>query len=101
MSGVEIDFSFDDSFNTAILLVEGKVMLNNKHEVQQDQFVLFQNSGTDIHVKATQKTTLLVMSGEPIDEPVYPYGPFLMNTEEEIRQAYDDYNAGAFGYLED
>ena len=45
MSGVEIDFSFDDSFNTAILLVEGKVMLNNKHEVQQDQFVLFQKFG--------------------------------------------------------
>jgi redox-sensitive bicupin YhaK (pirin superfamily) len=42
-----------------------------------------------------------VLSGEPIDEPIVPYGPFVMNTKEEIMQAYNDFNTGKFGVLED
>ena len=66
-----------------------------------DQVVLFTNEGTDIQVEATEDSIVLILSGEPINEPIFPYGPFLMNTREEIIQAYEDLNNGKFGYLAD
>ena len=48
-----------------------------------------------------KESVVLVLSGEPIDEPIASYGPFVMNTEEEIKEAYEDYYNGKFGYLKD
>jgi redox-sensitive bicupin YhaK (pirin superfamily) len=62
---------------------------------------LFGNQGEKITVRAKQEARLLLLSGEPIDEPVVQYGPFVMNTEQEIRQAMSDFNAGRFGHLAD
>jgi redox-sensitive bicupin YhaK (pirin superfamily) len=66
-----------------------------------DNFVLFKNDGETITVKANENCLLLVLSDEPINEPIVPYGPFVMNTKEEIKQAYDDFNNGKFGVLEE
>ncbi len=96
-----IDFSFQENHNTAIMIVSGELIIHDHHVVSADKFVLFENSGTDIKIRASQQSVFLVMSGEPIDEEIYPYGPFLMNTREEIEQAYDDYGNGLFGHLED
>jgi redox-sensitive bicupin YhaK (pirin superfamily) len=52
-------------------------------------------------MEAAVKSTVLVMNGEPINEPIYPYGPFLMNTQDEIQKAYEEYYKGLFGHLED
>lgn len=57
----------------------------------------FSREGAGVTLKANGPSMLLVLSGEPIDEPVFGHGPFVMNTEREIRQAFDDYNAGRFG----
>ncbi len=98
--GAEISFSFPKHYNTGFLIIEGNVIINDK-EAQTDHFVLFANDATDVHLQATEDAIVLILSGEPINEPIAPYGPFVMNTREEIMQAYDDYNNGKFGYLED
>lgn len=95
-----VEFNFPANFNTAVVVIEGKVVVNDQETAQQDQLVYFKNEGETIQIKATENSVLLVLSGEPIDEPIAAYGPFLMNTEEEIHQAIADYNEGKFGYLD-
>lgn len=96
----KLDFELPENYNTGILLVEGEAKINGE-TVKQDHFVLFKNSGTEITIETIGEAKLLVLSGEPINEPIVAYGPFLMNTKEEIIQAYDDVNTGKFGVLED
>ena len=74
--------------------------INNQHEAPVNNFVLFENNGTEINVEATENSILLVLSGEPINEPIFAHGPFLMNSAEEIRQAMHDFGSGKFGHLE-
>ncbi len=97
----KINFNFEEHHNTGILIIEGKVKINNSDAANSDQLIVFENKGNEIEIEALEKSTFLVMSGEPINEKLFPYGPFLMNTEEEIIQAYDDYQKGVFGFLED
>jgi quercetin 2,3-dioxygenase len=94
-----VEFNFPEDYNTGILVVEGEAIINEK-EVAADQFVYFTNEGEAIEVKAKQDSVLLVLSGEPINEPIAQYGPFLMNTVAELEQAINDVNAGKFGHLE-
>lgn len=100
-SGAKADFFFQESFNSGILIIEGEVIINQSKKVAENRFIHFGHSGEEIIVEATKDSILLVMSGEPLDEPIAPYGPFVMNTQEEIRKAYEDYYNGEFGYLED
>ncbi len=96
-----IEFDLPANFNTGILLIEGQVNVNGTQTVTADHFILFKNEGETISISAEDDSILLVLSGEPINEPLIAYGPFLMNTKEEILQAYDDVNKGKFGVLED
>jgi len=93
--------SFPESYNAGILVPEGGIIVNDSTEVSENQFVYFGHRGQDIKVKAQSNCIILVMSGEPLNEPIAPHGPFVMNTKEEIQQAYEDYYNGKFGYLED
>jgi redox-sensitive bicupin YhaK (pirin superfamily) len=93
-------FELPVDYNTGMIVIEGKVKVNGK-DAGTDSFVLFENKGTEISVTASEDAILLVMSGESIREAIVPYGPFLMNTKEEIMQAYDDFHKGKFGTLED
>ncbi|MBK6936013.1 MAG: pirin family protein [Chitinophagaceae bacterium] len=98
--GVSASFSFPSNYNTGMLLINGSAVINGS-SVSTDQFVLFNNEGEQINIEATEDATILVLSGEPIDEPIAQYGPFLMNTWQEIEQAIQDVNTGKFGVLED
>jgi len=98
--GANIELNFPSSYNTGILIIEGSAIINDE-TVPADHFVLFKNDGELISVEANEDAILLVLSGEPINEPIAQYGPFLMNTMEEVQQAIRDVNAGKYGVLDD
>lgn len=99
--GADVSFDLPAAYNTGILMVEGEVSVNGGTILPQDHFALFRNVGERILLTADRDCVLLVLSGEPIHEPLVSYGPFLMNTKAEIMKAYDDFNHGKFGHLED
>ena len=99
--GAKLTLNLPENFNTGILVIEGKAKVNNTEDAPVDHFVLFNNDGETITLEALEDSILLVLSGEPIHEPIAPYGPFLMNTKEELIQAFEDFNTGKFGQLED
>lgn len=83
--------------HTAMLVaLGGHVTVNGSQEAGEAEMVLLGREGRDVAIHADGDTTLLVLTGEPIDEPIVGYGPFVMNSEAEIRQAVDDFNAGRF-----
>lgn len=97
--GANFDFTLPASFNSAILILDGSVNINGE-TASTNQFVLFKNEGEQIIVQSAADSIILVLSGEPIQEPIAHYGPFVMNTRAELMEAIDDYNNGKFGYLE-
>lgn len=87
-----------ETFNTSILVVNGRATINGQ-AVNEHSFVLFKNEGIDVEIMANEDATLLIMSGEPLNEPIASYGPFVMNTKEEIYDAITEYQQGKFGIL--
>ena len=98
--GASTILNFPSHYNTGMLIVEGNAMINDQ-AAPKDHFVLFKNDGEEITIEATEDAVILVLSGEPINEPIAAYGPFLMNTWPEVEQAIQDVNAGKFGILEE
>ena len=99
-TGAKLELNFPSNYNTGILAVEGRANINGK-PVESDHFVLFKNDGESIEITADEDAVMLVLSGEPINEPIAQYGPFVMNTWQELEQAIEDVNTGKFGVLED
>ena len=97
----EVNFTLPAHFNSCILVIDGGIIVNETQTVDENHYLQFTNAAGEIHIKASKKSILLLLSGEPLNEPYVGYGPFVMNTEEEIRQAIEDYNQGKFGYLAD
>jgi redox-sensitive bicupin YhaK (pirin superfamily) len=98
--GANTPFSFPANYNTALLVVEGSIKVNDAEHVATDHFALFENNGETFIIEAPENAIVLVLSGEPINEPIISHGPFVMNTKAEIMQAVEDYNMGKFGHLE-
>lgn len=95
----ESEFNLPAAFNTGLLVVEGEVVINETTTALEHQYVQFKNEEGEIKIKASKNSVLLLLSAEPINEPIAAYGPFVMNTKEEISQAIDDFNNGKFGKL--
>ena len=100
-TGAETNFSFPPHYNTGLLVIEGSVMVNGTEDVPLDHFALFTNTGESFTIKASEDSIVLILSGEPLREPIASHGPFVMNTRQEILQAFEDYENGKFGVLED
>jgi redox-sensitive bicupin YhaK (pirin superfamily) len=98
--GGKATFNFPENFNTALLVIEGNIKVNNSEEIKTDALGLFANEGEQFTIEATDDAVVLVLSGEPINEPIAAQGPFVMNTRAELIQAISDFNMGKFGYLE-
>lgn len=99
--GATVPFTFPATYNTCVLVIEGEIIVNKEETVATDHLVLFKNEGETFSVEASEDAVVLILSGEPIDEPIAAQGPFVMNTQAELIQAMNDFNMGKFGYLED
>jgi hypothetical protein len=99
--GNQTELALPAGQNTALVLLKGDVVINSSQEVKGEaQLALLDARGDRIALDARRDSVLLVLSGEPINEPVASYGPFVMNTKAEIRQAIEDYSAGKMGRLQ-
>ncbi|MGQ0644143.1 MAG: pirin family protein [Elusimicrobiota bacterium] len=87
--------------NAALVVLSGGLRLNGGARAAARDSVVFKNDGDEILLEATEDAAALFLSGAPLEEPLVHYGPFVMNTIEEINQAVEDYRAGKFGRLED
>ena len=94
--GHTLDLQLPEAFTTSLLILKGTVQVNGMEKINSREMVLFARDGEHISVEATSDSVFMVLNGEPIDEPIVGQGPFVMNTQEEIRQAIDDYRAGRF-----
>jgi hypothetical protein len=97
----QVRLSAPQDFNAALLVLEGLIKTNGSREIAADEFILFKNDGDEIFAESLSPSTLLFLSGAPIDESLVHYGPFVMNSVVEINQAIEDFNNGKFGFLAD
>ncbi|MGE3475020.1 MAG: pirin family protein [Rhodospirillaceae bacterium] len=88
-----------DGDTLALVVLKGEVVVNGETKAGAAQFVLLDRAGADVAVEAKTDATVLLLSGEPIDEPVFGYGPFVMNSRDEIVKAIEDFNSGKFGRM--
>ena len=88
-----------DGWNTLLVVLAGQVTINGDAVLGPAQVATLSAAGSAVRVQASEDSTLLLLAGEPIDEPVVGHGPFVMNTQAEIRQAMLDYGAGRFGTM--
>jgi redox-sensitive bicupin YhaK (pirin superfamily) len=99
-AGKSAELPLPDGHTTAFLVLNGKVAINGGREAGEGDLAIFERSGNGISVKASTDAQLLVMDGEPLNEPIVGHGPFVMNTREEIQHAFDDFQLGRMGELD-
>lgn len=92
----QTDLLVPDGHNTMLLVLSGSVTVNGEETLNEKEIALFEREGDSISLETNENAIVLLMSGEPINEPIAGQGPFVMNTHEEIRTAMSDYGAGRF-----
>jgi redox-sensitive bicupin YhaK (pirin superfamily) len=99
-AGSKVELLIPDGHNAGVLVLKGNVVLNGANSIKGEaRIATLSPDGDSVVLEAKEDSTLLVLSGEPINEPVFSYGPFVMNTRDEIMQAVRDYNDGKMGHL--
>jgi redox-sensitive bicupin YhaK (pirin superfamily) len=94
--GGRLPVALPSTHNALAIVTGGRVRVGERH-ASAGELVLFENDGSELELLALEDTHVLVLAGEPIDEPITQYGPFVMNTPEEIQQAFVDFRQGKFG----
>lgn len=100
-AGAQVRLPTPKDYNTALLVLAGEVTANGSRTVSAGEFILFRNDGDEVAVQSETDAIVMFLSGAPIEEPLVHYGPFVMNTVDEINQAIVDFNSGRFGSLRD
>ena len=98
-AGKTARFMLPEGHTALAAVLEGTVEVNGEKIARATDVVVFEEEGGDIAFEANSDAKLIIMSGEPIDEPVAQQGPFVMNTQDELRQAFIDYQTGRFGAI--
>jgi quercetin 2,3-dioxygenase len=99
--GEELVLPVADGWNTSVVVLRGALEggVDSGVVAKDAKMLMFSQEGEDIKIKALEDSVALMLSGEPIDEPIVGHGPFVMNTRQEIDQAISDFNRGAFGSI--
>lgn len=92
-------FAVPESHNLIILVLDGTVQINGEDIARRGELVTFEKGGSDVQIESNNEAKLLILTGEPLNEPVVGYGPFVMNTDAEILQAMRDVQEGKFGQI--
>lgn len=95
-AGSTTTFTLPEGHTTAVFVLHGAVGLGGTYTVRPSELAVLQRTGTELVLEAQQDSVLLLLNGQPLNEPVVGHGPFVMNSVEEINQAFDDYNHGRF-----
>ena len=99
-AGERFELPLPEGHNAAVVLRTGRVLINGTDKLSGEALIApMSEQGDGVTLEAKADTQLLILSGEPIAEPVASYGPFVMNTREELAQAVEDYRAGRMGHL--
>lgn len=97
--GGSFTFSFPANQATLLYVLKGNIEVNQTNKITTQQMAVFNNDGESFSITATEDTLFFLGSGEPISEPIVSHGPFVMNNETEIMQAFKDYQMGKMGVL--
>jgi redox-sensitive bicupin YhaK (pirin superfamily) len=98
-SDKQVDLVVPDGYSTVMAVLKGKVRVHGSDFISAAEVGIFEHSGEVISIDSGQGATILLLAGQPIDEPIVGSGPFVMNTAAEIRQAMMDYQSGKMGHL--
>lgn len=98
-AGHRAEFKVVDGDTTALFVLKGRIRLADGKEAGEADLAVLERDGEHLAVEAMEDTTLLFLNGQPLNEPVVGYGPFVMNTQAEIRQAITDYQSGRMGHI--
>jgi hypothetical protein len=98
-AGHELRLTLGEGQTAALLVLKGAITVNDKEPALEGELAVFQRAGNEAVIAATADARVFVMNGAPIDEPVVGYGPFVMNTRQEIEQAIADLRAGRMGQI--
>lgn len=101
LSGGKTQIPIPENFNACIYILSGKIILNDNFDYPEGKMIYFTNKGDGIGIEGLANTEILVLCGEPIDEPLAQYGPFVMNSQTEIMEAMRDYQMGKMGFYID
>jgi redox-sensitive bicupin YhaK (pirin superfamily) len=95
-AGATVELAVPDGHTLALVVLHGLIRANGSQPVREAQMALYHREGSTFSIAADSDASVLLLAGEPIDEPIAGYGPFVMNTKDEIREAIDDFNSGRF-----
>jgi redox-sensitive bicupin YhaK (pirin superfamily) len=98
-AGSRASLALPAGHNTSIFVLQGAVSVNGSPQAGEAKLIVCARNGSQVTIEAQEGSRLLIMSGEPIEEPIARYGPFVMNTKAELVQAVQDYQAGKMGHL--
>lgn len=101
LSGGKTQIPIHENFNACIYILSGEIILNDNFDYSAGKMIYFTNRGDGIGIEGLAETEILVLCGEPIEEPLAQYGPFVMNSQTEIMEAMRDYQMGKMGFYID